>query len=155
MFFKRRKQVILLLLVSMVLSLTGTIPTGAEEKEDPISKYYGPRDGIEVEELRTETAKQYLLPDGTMQYIGSPDRIHWKDETGRYIDIDNTIIETEYNANDLLYSHTNKSSDIKMYFADNSIENEYPIRTEYRGHALSYQLNTGVLVGDTSTTLYN
>ena len=110
MIFKRRKQIVLLLLISMVLSLTATVPIYAEEKEEPISKYYGPKDGIEVEELRTETAKQYLLPDGTMQYIGSPDRIHWKDENGRYIDIDNTIIETYYFVNYLLYYHKNKSN---------------------------------------------
>ena len=72
-----------------------------------------------------------------MQYIGSPDRIHWRDENGRFIDIDNTIIETNYFVNDLLYYHKNKSNDIKMYFADSSTENEYPIRVEYQEYALS------------------
>lgn len=61
---------ILLLVVSLTISMTKATVTYAEEKgEEPITEYYGPRDGIEVEELRTETAKQYLLPDGTMQYI--------------------------------------------------------------------------------------
>ena len=75
-----------------------------------------------------------------MQYIGSPDRIHWKDENGRYIDIDNTIIETYYFVNDLLYYHKNKSNDINMCFADSSAENEYPIRIEYQEYALSYSI---------------
>ena len=100
---KKYKIMILLLVVSLIISMTKSTVTYAEEKgEELITQYYGPRDGIEVEELRTETAKQYLLPDGTMQYIGSPDRIHWRDENGRFIDIDNTIIETNYFVNDLL-----------------------------------------------------
>ena len=137
---KKYKIMILLLVVSLIISMTKSTVTYAEEKgEELITQYYGPRDGIEVEELRTETAKQYLLPDGTMQYIGSPDRIHWRDENGRFIDIDNTIIETNYFVNDLLYYHKNKSNDINMYFADSSAENEYPIRIEYQEYALSQQ----------------
>ena len=138
MLFIRRKQIVLSLLLAILLSLTGNISFQAEGKEEPLSQYYGPRDGIEIEELRTETSKQYLLPDGTMQYIGSPDRIHWKDENGQYIDIDNTIIETAYNVNGLLYSHKNKSSDFSLFFANSSMENEFPIRIEYQEYAFSY-----------------
>ena len=126
-------------MISLVFSMTESAVVYAEEKvEEPITEYYGPRDGVEIEELRTETAKQYLLPDGTMQYIGSPERIHWKDESGKYNDIDNTIIDTEYWANDFLYTHKNKSNDIRMYFADDNGDNDYPIRIEYREYSISY-----------------
>ena len=136
---KKPKIIIWLLMISLVFSMTESAVVYAEEKvEEPITEYYGPRDGVEIEELRTETAKQYLLPDGTMQYIGSPERIHWKDESGKYNDIDNTIIDTEYWANDFLYTHKNKSNDIRMYFADDNGDNDYPIRIEYREYSISY-----------------
>ena len=142
MLFRKCKRIALLLVVSLILSVVGTSSVYAEEKEEePTCEYYGPRDGVEVEELRTETAKQYLLPDGTMQYIASPDRIHWKDEDGTYIDIDNSIIDTEYDIDGLLYTHSNKSSDIKMFFADSNQVNEYPIRIEYQGYGLSYGID--------------
>ena len=139
---KRCKAIVMLLLISLVVSMVGSTAAFAEEMEtkgnEDVIQYYGPNDGIEVEELRTETAKQYLLPNGMMQYIASPDRIHWKDETGRYVDIDNSIVNTEYEIDGLLYTHTNKSNNIKMFFANSSYDNEYPIRIEYERYALSY-----------------
>ncbi len=141
MSFKNSKPVVVLLLISLFLALTGTISIRADEKEESLSKYYGPRDGIEIKELRTETAKQYLLPDGTMQYIASPDRIHWKDSTGHYQDINNTIVETIYDTEDTHYTYTNQSNDLRVYFTESSSQGPFPVRIEFQDRSVSYRID--------------
>ena len=112
----------------------------AEEKEeDLVSKYYGPVDGIELPELRDECGKHYLLPDGSMQYVGNPDRIHYLDEQGVYQDIDNHIIDETSWIEGTHFTKRNRANDLIIRFAEESEGTNDLIRIEYKNSAISFR----------------
>ena len=133
----RRSLLSILIIISLFISsfIVPRIAFAADITDDGFhdsSTEYGPQDGIEVESLRTPCSKQYALPDGTLLYVGSTDRIHWKNEDGIYQEINNDLIPTDYTTETGNYSFTNTSSDLKYFFSDNSEDSYYPVRIEYQ-----------------------
>ena len=131
-----KRMIALGLCLCMCLSLFHN--THAEQSYEKSGEYYGPVDGEEIIEKREECGKHYKLPDGTYQYIGYTNRIHYLDENSLYQDIDNHIIEEKYISENTEYSFRNKASDIIVRFAQQVEEGEYPIRIEYKGCSVSY-----------------
>lgn len=50
----------------------------------------------EIKEMRTENSKTYLLSDGSYQYVGYADAIHYSETEGRLEEIDNQIMDCSF-----------------------------------------------------------
>ena len=91
----------------------------------------------EIKEMRTENSKTYLLSDGSYQYVGYADAIHYSETEGRLEEIDNQIMdcsflevesklidvlkedqETTVMENKSLYRYTNAKNAWKVYFKE-------------------------------------
>ena len=81
----------------------------------------------EVTTKREEYSKQFRLDDGSFMAVSYEQPVHFKDEKGKWIDYDNSLVnETESSASrDEVMSeeYTNKRSDIKVNYSKKSKEN--------------------------------
>lgn len=68
-------------------------------------------DAIELTQLRTYNSKTFKLSDGSFQYIGFADNIHYYKD-GKYIDINNSITDCTVEN----YIYTNYSNSWKVFF---------------------------------------
>ena len=83
---KTKKTFIVLLLAFVLLLQTiGTFvagqPSYADSGEPP----------VEVETLRTENSKTYQLSDGSYHYVGFADDVHYRDDSGSFVEINNAL----------------------------------------------------------------
>lgn len=126
----------LLLVLLIVFNSISSISAEEETKEE----YYGPINGVEVTTLREEYGKHYALPDGTMQYIGSSRRVHFKDSNGVFQEFDNTVIDEIYFDGENTYAYTNQASDLVCRFSENNEQSSNIAMIEYGGTKLTIGL---------------
>lgn len=126
---------ICLICLTLVFQVAGSI---AETNKDTIQSVEVPS---EVVSLRTEKSKTYLMQDGSYRYVGFAENIHYKDKSGDYLEIDNSIIETRERDG---YCLTNAANTWHVFFAD-YITNNRAITIENGDGVLSFNL-----VGDNS-----
>ncbi len=93
----------------LILSLSGSTPVPQNMAAEEMS-LEEIKSCPEAEEYMTEYADAYITSDETMTYVVDTEKIHFKDENGKWQDIDNTIVA------DSEWDYRNKANDLKMLF---------------------------------------
>lgn len=74
----------------------------------------------EVAELRECNSDTYALSDGSYQCVVYAEDKYFPDEDGNLIEIDNTIVATDYNTESSNYGYKNSANSFDVYFAENA-----------------------------------
>ena len=128
---KTKKTLIVLLLTFVLLfQTTGTFvagqPSYADSSEPP----------VEIEMLRTENSKTYQLSDGSYQYVGFADDVHYRDDSGSFVEINNALKEhTTKNG----YRYVNSSNSWHVSFSED-ISRENAVLVESGDKSVSFCL---------------
>ena len=122
-----KKTVSLICVIAMLFSLSGSIPVSHSMPAEEMS-LEEIKSCPEAEEYMTEYADAYITSDETITYVVDTEKIHYKDENGKWQDIDNTIVA------DSEWDYRNKANDLKMLFK--SDDEGIVSRLEKEGHSL-------------------
>lgn len=88
---------------------------------------------------RSENEKHFKLEDGSFVIAQYPDAVHYEDENGNWVDIDNTLIAEEAtDANDF-DGYTNKDNDFNVKLAENG--KDQLLRIEEDDFSISMKLD--------------
>ena len=82
--YKRRISLLLAFTLLCSTFLFGTYPVAQTTIE--------PQRLIEIIGLRDSSSKTYQLSDGTFEWVGYTEDIHYKDDYGNYCEVDNRIV---------------------------------------------------------------
>ena len=99
---------------------------------------YSPLVG-ELTELRESDIKHFRRADGISEMVVYPYDVHFESD-GRWIDIDNTLVETINEDGDTVYR--NAASDFVVSFAPN-LSSDSLVTIEYNGYTLSWGFADG------------
>lgn len=102
-----KKTIALLLCLALMLPFT---PPAAAETISAEASVNDLTEKTEILSKRDAYSKTYRLSDGTYQYVGYAEPIHYKDSTGAYVEINNEITDT---ANLVGYAYTNTADGYK------------------------------------------
>ncbi|MCM1271713.1 MAG: DNRLRE domain-containing protein, partial [Ruminococcus flavefaciens] len=127
----------------------GSETDGAIDHEAIMSQLYAESDetsnaeelAIVAEEtdMRGENEKHYRLEDGSYVAAQYPTAVHYKDETGNWIDIDNTLSFEESKSDNDFDGYTNKDNSFNVKLAENA-ENQL-FRLEDGENSISLKLS--------------
>ncbi len=142
MFKHHRKPiaVILLLLLFCVASFPD-VPVAATAQE---------QEKIELVELRDSSSKTYYVSEGTYEWVGYAEDVHYLDENGDYQEIDNSILSESIRLDNVDYAYKNGANDYTVRCASDAAE-KHIITMEYQGKSLSFGLADGAAVEGTKT----
>ncbi len=70
----------------------------------------------EIVSMRKANSKTYVLSDGSYQYVGYAEDVHYSDSNGKLQEIDNAITTSTGKSN---YLYANKANSWKAYFSNN------------------------------------
>ena len=147
---------VLLSLITILTTCSAAFPVFAENSlvsdESVMDEFYLPEESdaeaeivSEITENREEKAKHFLMSDGSFMVAQYDDPVHELDNSGNWVDIDNTITkadatteQTELFGTDAIYSTSNTTDNV--VFAEKSNSNtlvsyeakDYPISLNYR-----------------------
>lgn len=108
-----KKVILTLLVICMLVSNMAY----ASEKDNEIVETNAER-MEEVVDLRDATSKTYKMSDGSMQWVGYSDDIHYKTAGNEFLEIDNTIKTSEKTLNGIKSKYQNTSNSFDVMFAD-------------------------------------
>jgi len=92
----------------------------------------------EVETLRTATSKTFLLSaDGEYEAVVSGNNIHYLLDSGSWADIDNRIVDEEFEINGNQYKYTNFANSYSARFG-NIGEGQYGIAMQYQDKFVAF-----------------
>lgn len=128
-----KKVIYLLLAVVMLFSTMGFAPLSMAETDNGANTSYVK----EVEELRETNSNTYLLSDGSYECVVYAEDRYYKDSKGKLIEIDNSIISTNYSGKFDNYEYKNASGNMLSYFSANAPS----ILVEAEGESVSFRLN--------------
>ena len=118
-------KTIIICCVTLCLLLSFGVSTGFAEDEQEVSEEVNQGDEAEqlseIEELREKNSKTYLLSDGTYQYVGYAEDIHYKDTEGNLKEINNAITDKPAKEG---YTYSNIANAWYTYFADSLYEKD-------------------------------
>ena len=130
------KRRLLSLILGLVMLIPGAVFSGgvafAEE-----AKVVG-----ELLELREASSKTYELSDGTYQFVGYAEDIHYQDEKGELADIKTELIDTDYKHGDSVYKYKNAAHSFDLYFAD-AVQGGYPVLLDAGGYTVALGFQKG------------
>ena len=93
---------------------TEEIESSSEETAEP---------GGELEDLRDEMSKQFLMDDGTIAAVQYDTDVHYQDEEGNWQEIDNSLTSEDAEDSDDASGYSNKEGKVKYKFAKNANAN--------------------------------
>ena len=82
---------LILTVIVFLFSLCGNAEA-EENKDNTELSYEEILQSPKAEEYMTEYADAYITSDETITYVVDTEKIHYKDENGKWQDIDNTIV---------------------------------------------------------------
>lgn len=156
---KKSKMLKVIATILMLTFMIQLVPFSAIAVEDELPEEFRPEkiinqistDGIteefsEAKEIvseettkRSENEKHFKLEDGSFVIAQYPDAVHYEDENGNWVDIDNTLIAEEaIDANDF-DGYTNKDNDFNVKLAENG--KDQLLRIEEDGLSISMKLD--------------
>ena len=91
----------------------------------------------QLEELRESNSDTYLLSDGSYECVIYAGDKYYKDDSGKYVEIDHSIVRAQNTRSGKSYAYKNAAGDASAYFA----ENEPSVCVEMKGSSLSFYLN--------------
>ena len=132
---KSYKNPLTILLVMVILFCI----TGFTQAETSMTGHMEPERVGELTELRESNSKTYLLSDGTLQWVGYAEDIHYLDQNGEYKEISNHIIVENFRASDADYKYKNEANSFTIRFADIlDVADSCPIMIEYQGKSVTF-----------------
>ncbi len=129
-----------ILVMSFVLPLCPTLGVTAQEKTDALVV-------SEVTELRRSNEKHFLCSDGSVMAVSFPEDVHYLDNNGKYVTIDNTL---EYNSSKGVY-RTAGNPNFKVSFANKANQPSYSLEDK-AGNILQAYTTVEVLSLSASAT---
>lgn len=130
-----RKTLLLKLFALLLVCVLGMQSTALANLADHTSTTaYGKE--IELEELRTTDSKTYQLSDGSFQYVGYADDVHYKDSNGKFAEIDNSITNSAEKDG---YAYTNTANSWRAYFS-NQLSTSKAVLLEMGDYSLSFSM---------------
>lgn len=93
---------------------------------------------VEITALRESNSKTYMLPDGSYQYVGYAEDVHYRKADGSFEEIDNTIVLSTNRAN---YAYTNNANYWKAYFKE-SLNDEDAVILVRDNYQISFSMPT-------------
>ncbi|MFA5676072.1 MAG: DNRLRE domain-containing protein [Christensenellales bacterium] len=110
------KKIIICLLLTMLISLgTTSLAKSEQDMAEAQSVIQDAERSFELMELRENNSKTYLLKDGTYEYVGYAEDIHYKDADGKLKEIDNAITDKPRKDG---YTYSNTANAWHTYFAE-------------------------------------
>lgn len=134
----KKLAAILTVMVMVVLNILNVFPVDALNNTNNTKLKTG-----EIVEKRGEFEKYFQNEDGTITVASYADPIHYKNDNGEWIDIDNTLVENlSEKANKIneqkIYSNKNNSFNVTLNEKANSDE---LVTIEIDGYKISWKLN--------------
>lgn len=111
---KKAIVIILSLIMIFSLSVTAFATNDIPDEIIPNERYRV----AEVPELRDKNSDTYLLSDGTYECVVYSEDKYYADESGKLVEIDNSIIPTTYKSGTENYEYANAASATKVYFSE-------------------------------------
>lgn len=130
----RKTQLLKLIAILLVCVLGMQSPALANSTDHTSTTAYG--EEIELEELRTTDSKTYQLSDGSFQYVGYADDVHYKDSNGKFAEIDNSITNSAEKDG---YAYTNTANSWRAYFS-NQLSTSKAVLLETDDYSLSFSM---------------
>ncbi len=120
-----KKFIALLLSVALILSFAPYVNAASlsTEKTEVLSK-------------RTVYSKTYRLSDGSYQFISRAEPIHYKDNSGAYVEINNAITDTVKQAG---YKYTNTANQWNAHFSE-KLDNSDAVMLTSGKYSISFSL---------------
>ena len=91
----------------------------------------------QLDELRESNSDTYLLSDGSYECVVYAADKYYKDDSGKYVEIDHSIVRAQSLRFGKSYAYKNAAGDASAYFADN----EPRVCVEMNGSSLSFSLS--------------
>lgn len=114
--YMKIKKIIICLLLTMLISLgTTSLAKSEQDMAEAQSVIQDAERSFELMELRENNSKTYLLKDGTYEYVGYAEDIHYKDADGKLKEIDNAITDKPRKDG---YTYSNTANAWHTYFAE-------------------------------------
>ncbi len=127
-----KKLLALLLCLSLALSFsTSAIATDISSEEPDVIPQK-----TEILSKRDVYSKTYLLPNGTYEYVGYAEPIHYKDSDDNYVEINNEITEAARSSG---YKYTNTANSWSSYFSE-KISDENAVMISNGDFSISFSL---------------
>ena len=130
---KSKKRILSLFLAAVMLLL---LPADMLSAGLPNSQN-GPVRVQQLNELRESNSDTYLLSDGSYECVVYADDKYYKDDSGRYVEIDHSIVRMENTNSNKSYAYKNTAGAANAFFA----EVEPRVCVEANGSSLSFCLN--------------
>jgi hypothetical protein len=93
----------------------------------------------ELTDLRTADSKTYELADGSREWVGYSEPVHYKDANGAFQEIDNTVISKMAQLDGTDFAYRNAANEYTARFGPNAGSDPL-VRIEHDGHVLSLGL---------------
>lgn len=91
----------------------------------------------QLDELRKSNLDTYLLSDGSYECVVYAGDKYYKDDSGKYVEIDNSVVKAQNIRSGKSYAYKNAAGDASAYFA----ANEPAVWVEMNGSSFSFYLN--------------
>ena len=91
----------------------------------------------QLDELRESNSDTYLLSDGSYECVVYAADKYYKDDSGKYVEVDHSIVRAQSLRFGKSYAYKNAAGDASAYFADN----EPRVCVEMNGSSLSFSLS--------------
>ena len=91
----------------------------------------------QLEELRESNSDTYLLSDGSYECVVYAADKYYKDDSGKYVEIDHSIVRAQNTRSGRSYAYKNAAGDASAFFA----ANEPAVCVEMNDSSLSFYLN--------------
>lgn len=93
---------------------------------------------MEVLELRDSRSKTYKLSDGSYEWVGYAQDVHYRDPKGKYQEIDNSIVAENLKTKGADYRYKNKANSFTVRFGDIADTSASPVYIEYEGKSIAF-----------------
>ncbi|MDP2892493.1 MAG: hypothetical protein Q8O09_05085, partial [Bacillota bacterium] len=129
----RKLSSIVLVLLLICTAVSVSTPQNALAATDE------PQKVREITELRESDSKTYQLSDGTYEWVGYPEDVHYLDQNGDYQDISNSIILENKKIGDVDYGYKNKANKYTVRFATNASDANL-VMMDYQDKSIAFGL---------------
>ncbi|MFA5676192.1 MAG: DNRLRE domain-containing protein [Christensenellales bacterium] len=92
----------------------------------------------EVLDLRDSRSKTYKLSDGSYEWVGYAQDVHYRDQKGKYQQIDNSIVRDNLKTESVDYKYKNKANSFTVRFGDMADSSVSPVYIEYQGKSIAF-----------------
>ncbi|MHB1344414.1 MAG: DNRLRE domain-containing protein [Thermoleophilia bacterium] len=96
-----------------------------------------PQQKREIVELRDAASKTYDLGEGRREWVGYSEAVHYRDSSGHYQEIDNTVVPQGTQIDGVDYELRNGANEYTARFAAKTVETGL-VRLDYRGKSISF-----------------